>query len=767
MSKCIEKRFENLIHAYEMGMLTSKQRREVELHLMVCQCCMNSVLKFEEFTNHLDHDESVRKQIKELSLASESAYKSESTSTGKETLSRGTWKRVIPVFLVIAIILFLLFKPWTLEFQPTKEAKASDNSLVVLYIKNIAEPDDPENLGKIAMNLLISDLAESQYLQVVSTQHLSEILTQIGKKDSEAIGEELAAEVAKKANSRWMLTGNILQTEPQIIISVQIVDAESGHILSSRKIEGSIDDDIFKLVDKLTAVIKNDLPLLPDAINEPDPQIASITTNSQKAYFYYLEGQEYLSKFYYGDAFYSFNKALEYDSTLAQAYYFLSTLTAEPEYIEKAVQYIDNVCQVEKHYIWASRAVLIGDESQAVTEYEKLIKRYPNEKMAYYYYGLLRHRMEQYENAIIQFKEAIALDPYYKLAINNLAYSYDLSGNPDSAFAVIDRYIALYPDEANPYDSKAELSAKNGLLDEAIKSYRKALEIKSNFPNSILGLGDVYLLKRDYAMAEESYREYISKIGGRVAGRLRLTYILVAQGRYENALNMLDDGIAADRLELSKPTLYADYNAKFLLKAALYAELSQYEKAIIEIEHYRNQHQIEQSDTNFDYFDIYAWLLAKNNQVTKAKEVAENLKKVCQDSPSQFMHPYWWTLGYIELAQDNSELACTYFEKLSPSIKNFDVQFMRARAYLKSGKLDKAINLFEELELTYTSPRIFWSNWAVMIHYYLGLAYEETGRINDAISHYETFLDIWKNADSNIPLLDDARERMNRLKDIS
>jgi hypothetical protein len=46
----------------------------------------------------------------------------------------------------------------------------------------------------------------------------------------------------------------------------------------------------------------------------------------------------------------------------------------------------------------------------------------------------------------------------------------------------------------------------------------------------------------------------------------------------------------------------------------------------------------------------------------------------------------------------------------------------------------------------------------------LGLAYEKSGWHSKALDKYEEFLEIWKDADPGIPEVEDARERVARLK---
>jgi len=52
----------------------------------------------------------------------------------------------------------------------------------------------------------------------------------------------------------------------------------------------------------------------------------------------------------------------------------------------------------------------------------------------------------------------------------------------------------------------------------------------------------------------------------------------------------------------------------------------------------------------------------------------------------------------------------------------------------------------------------------VKAHYYLGQAYERSGWTDKAIEQYETFLDIWKDADKGIEEMGEAGERLRALK---
>ncbi|MGB2805872.1 MAG: protein kinase, partial [Candidatus Zixiibacteriota bacterium] len=422
---------------------------------------------------------------------------------------------LVPASIVfILVLLFLILKPFQVQIAPEKAAVAEENSLAIMYFENMADRDDPERLGEIVTNLLITDLSESQYMNVVSSQRLYDILKLLGREGEKVIDRGVATEVATKARAKWMLLGNILQVEPELILTSQLVDVVSGQVAASQRIDGQAGEKIFAMVDKLTVEIKNDLSLPAAAKNEPDRPVAEVTTHSPEAYRYYLEGVDYGWKFYSAEAQESLEKALELDSTFVMAYYWLAGLSSGDErdrLMDRALAYLDNTSEKEKHYVKGQKAFFSGDYAEAIKECQKIVEHYPDEKQAFWTMGFIcTQRLQQPEEAIRHFSRAIEIDPLFKMAYNSLAYAYNEIGDFEKSIWAINKYISLAPDEANPYDSRADLYAYNGKLDQATESYKKALEIKPDFYMSLPKLGHMYLFKREYAKAESCYKELAS-----------------------------------------------------------------------------------------------------------------------------------------------------------------------------------------------------------------------------------------------------------------
>jgi len=671
---------------------------------------------------------------------------------------------IVPASIVFVLVLvFLILKPFKFEMVPDKSAIAKENSLAIMYFENMVDTDDKERLGEIVTNLLITDLSESEYMRVVSSQRLYDILKLLGKEGVKVIDKNTASEVATKAGAKWMLLGNVLQVEPEIILTSQLVDVGSGKIAASQRITGEAEEKIFSMVDKLTVEIKKDLSLPAVAQQEQDPSVADVTTHSPEAYRYYLEGVDYFDKYYWTEAEKSFEKALEFDSTFAMAYYWLASLKEDSEIKEmmtKAVEYSDNATQKEKSYIKNMEAQQAGNLKRAVLELQNLLERYPDDKYANFVLGLLHWKLSKPQEAIEQLHKVVQLDPFYKRAYDNLALLYNEIGDFDKSIWAINKYISLAPDEPNPYDTRGELYALNGKLDEAIESFKKAEEIKPGF--SLDDLGHMYVLKKEYAKAESCYQEVCSSTDkdDRAWGRLYLALVPLYQGKLGEALEVLDNGITADRMEqVEWQQVYKlGYTVIIYREKDLNLAIKEQEKCLEII------HRLDPDD-KFSEQHYYVMLLAENKDFEKAEQVAKVLKRDIEEKNETIMwYYYWYAAGCIEFSKGNLEKSVDNFEKVVEVNPIFPSWFLLGRAYLASGRLGEAVAEFEKILSSYDRYRLFNTIRAVKTYYLLGLAYEKSGWTKKAIENYEEFLDIWKDADPGIPEVEDAKERLKKLK---
>lgn len=134
-----------------------------------------------------------------------------------------------------------------------------------------------------------------------------------------------------------------------------------------------------------------------------------------------------------------------------------------------------------------------------------LLQRYPKDKQLLMWSGSWLFHQQEYERAQNKLEKAVALDPSFASAWNDLGYVYAFQSDYGRALAAMQHYVELLPNEPNPQDSYGEILRMAGRYDEAIEHYRMALRIDPNFHSSQLGIADTYSLMGQQRRARVEY----------------------------------------------------------------------------------------------------------------------------------------------------------------------------------------------------------------------------------------------------------------------
>ncbi len=752
MNKCTDSQVGRRLYAYETGLLSDADRVQFEIHLLECKYCNDQARLMSDESRLIRQDHEVRSAVADLAATSNEA-------------SRRRPRMLQAVLAVAAVAVFLLLKPWQLEFRPTQEAVAADNRLAVMYFDNMNDPSDPDRLGEIIGTLIITDISESNYLKVVSSQRLFDILRTLDGEDSLKPGRSTAQEVAARTRAQWLLSGAIVQTDPAIALSWQLVDAVNGDVLASQTVTAQPEETIFALVDRITADVKDYLGLPLDALEEPDPPVADVTTHSAEAYRSYLEGMEHFSRLYYKDAAASFRQAVEYDSTFAMAYYYLAQLVSAT-YLDKAVQFADKTSRKEQMYIASLQSARDKDVDGTIAQLHTLVEQYPDEKRAWYRLGIYAFGRYKNRDAVRYLHEAIELDRLYKRPFDRLAYVYDELGEPDSAVWALNQYIALAPDEPNPYSTRGDILAKYGRLDESIASYEQAVSIKRDFASytSLLTLGKMRIYTGEYDKARDIFQEALQRGGlaARSRARTNLALLSLYRGKLREANELLDDGITADRMEDATAGTRGSRDAKHYTKCIIAREWGKPDEALAEMRLTIDMREQWRPNDWYAYRYFLIQELALNKEFVEAEQVAATMKEHVNKTGIG-LSDYLYGVGCIHLARRELDQAVATLEKAREGSDHFYISYMLALAYLEGDQPEKAAEELSAQLSNFSTWRIYAGLWAGKSHYYLGLAYEQMGENELAIAEYETLLAIWSEADEDLKTLAETRDRLAKL----
>ncbi|MCJ7524944.1 MAG: protein kinase [Candidatus Aminicenantes bacterium] len=666
--------------------------------------------------------------------------------------------------VAVLVLFILIFSPFKIRFDPQQTVQAGENSLAVMYFENMQDPADKNRIAQMITALLTTGLSDSpRYIQVVSSQRLFDILNLLGKGDLHVIDKTVASEIARKAGVQWMVTGKVLSTEPNIVLISEISNVATGKILATQRVNGAPGEDLFAVIDKLSPQVVKALALPEQAQNELGRPVAEATTHSEDAYRSYLEGLENFYKGYTFEAESDFAKTLDYDPAFAMAYYRLAVIKLIDEeyreaktYIAQATKYSANMTQWEKLYLEGLADIAAGQYERGIKTIREITSRFPDEKEAFFWLAYIyRQNLYNPEEAISCLNKAIAIDSNYKFAYNHLAYSYNDSGDFEKSLWAINKYISLAPGEANPYDSRGDLYAYNGRLNEAIESYKKALAIKPDFLVSLYKIGILHLFKKKYAEAESVFKKLATS---KYPTKSALAIIPIYQGKLKQGLTVLSTIMAAYRAEqyAGSETGYCHIN-----KAEIHEERGELGLAIEETKTGMEIFKQADPDAPLWFRDYYAYLLSRNGKWAEAEAVVRELKTESEINwEIRFM--YWRAEGALALARNDLKGAQTYFEK--DKTNDFWGAYLLARTDLQLGALDKAVAIMEKALTRYNYERFYEPILAAKAYYLLGQAYERSGWKDKAIQKYEEFLDIWKDADTGLPEVTDARQRLAKLK---
>jgi tetratricopeptide (TPR) repeat protein len=496
-----------------------------------------------------------------------------------------------------------------------------------------------------------------------------------------------------------------------------------------------------------------------------------------------LRGREDYEKFYRYDARKYLEKAIELDSTFAMAYAYLAEVYASRGYLkarvmayEKAKQYAHKATEKERLYIEAAYAAWVEkNQEKGLQILKSLAEKYPKEKRVHHFLAVWYSIRNLFREALEEYTKTLELDPNFGPGLNDLGYAYSNMGDFEKALEYFERYASVSPGDANPFDSMAEIYFKMGKLDQALVKFKEALAARPDF-EADWKIAYVYMLKEEYDEAIKwAYYGKSADPADRAFYYYTRAFYESWRGRFKQSLIHLDKAVQlAD--STGSPQFKFDYES---LRGWIYYELSNlplaqrsfgngYESGV-------KSNPARKANYATDYDFQMGMIKIKQGQVDSARarlaEIKPRLAGVKDAERLTFNSNL--LLAEALIAEDSVDKAISVAERMTPDfpygggfIFDYSYPFLRdvlARAHKQKGKLDKAIAEYERL-ITFDPNQKDRRLIHPKYHYRLAKLYEEKGRTGKASEQYEKFLELWKNADSGLPEVIDAKARLVKMR---
>jgi tetratricopeptide (TPR) repeat protein len=134
----------------------------------------------------------------------------------------------------------------------------------------------------------------------------------------------------------------------------------------------------------------------------------------------------------------------------------------------------------------------------------------------FYNKGLDASKNDNYEEAIMYFKQAVKEDPEFAFAWDNLGISYRKLNRLDQAIEAYETSLTLDPNGVMPLQNIAVAYQYKKKYKKAIRAYKKLSKIDKNNPEIFYGIGNVYAISlKEYEKGLENmckaYNLYIAQ----------------------------------------------------------------------------------------------------------------------------------------------------------------------------------------------------------------------------------------------------------------
>jgi serine/threonine protein kinase/tetratricopeptide (TPR) repeat protein len=373
-----------------------------------------------------------------ISAASAAAMQSASQSGVRSR--KGMWVAVGAVVLALAV---------AGAFFYTRRASALTESDSILLTDFTNTTGDAVFDGTLKQALAVK-LAESPFLNIVSDHRVNETLRFMGRPPEERVTPALGREICQRQNVKAMMTGEIAPLGSNYVVTLKALNCQTGDELASVQREATSKEEVLKTLGSAATSIRGDLGEALSTIEKFNTPIEEATTSSLEALKSYTLGMELRDRGREFEALPLIRRALELDPNFAMAYARLGVALINmgewaqaAECLQKAFELRDRVSEMERLYITAHNYVSVTGEIEKSIEIYELWKRtYPRDFTAYNNLSVTYHRIGQFEKALAEAQEAVRLAPNIGFPYSNIARAYHSMGRFAEAKAVIDQALA-------------------------------------------------------------------------------------------------------------------------------------------------------------------------------------------------------------------------------------------------------------------------------------------------------------------------------------
>lgn len=629
---------------------------------------------------------------------------------------------IMSILVTAALVAGLVF------WHPRRQGKLTDKDTILLSDFD-NQTGDPVFDGTLKQALAIQ-LEQTPFLSLISDQRVQAILKQMNR-ENQSVGREIAREVCQRANGKAVIAGSIASLGKEYVISLEALNCSEGDEFAAEQVRAERKEEILDSLGKAASGLRAKLGESLVSIRKFDVPLREATTSSLDALKAYTAGAEIMRhQADQSSAIPFFNRAIELDPNFALAYVYLSSAYGNigeteraADFQNKAYNLRDRVSEREKLFITSYYHYFVTGDVDKEIETEKLwMEEFPRDWLP------VNSLADSYGSALGQYEKSAEL--------YNRAWKLDFQ-QPYSPAGLAKAYLALNRVE----DSRA-------VLDRALAAKLDNLPIRT-------ALYHLAILRGDAATAQEQVRWSFNQAAQDNLGPT-IAYAAAQQGRLRAAQAIIERDIKELEAAGFKETAAGEYSALALLEAGSNNFQETHRHVSLSLALFRGRSNLAPS----------ALALALAGDTNQSQAMMDELaRRYPHDALlNRFLTPC--AHAALEIERHRYERSISLLEPVRRydfgAVVEFYSLYLRGLAYLGNRQADAAAGEFEKI-INRRGIAPVSLNWP-LAHLGLARAYRLSGDSGKARAAYQSFLTLWKDADSDVPILQEAKAEYQHLK---
>ncbi|MFN2497546.1 MAG: tetratricopeptide repeat protein, partial [Pyrinomonadaceae bacterium] len=349
---------------------------------------------------------------------------------------------LIAALATVAIAVFILF----LYFRSAPVLTEKDTILLTDFVNTT---EDSVFDGTLKQALAVQ-LGQSPFINIFSEDRVDGALRFMGRSPNERVTREVGREICQRQGLKAMLVGSIASLGNHYVITLEAINAQTGDAIAGEQAEAENKEQVLHALGEAAMKLREKLGESLQSIQKFDAPIEQATTSSLEALKAFSLGVEQQLKGKFLEAIPFLKRATEIDpgfalahARMASMYYNSGLFDLAAEASQKAYELRDRVSERERLFISAGYYDNVTGELEKYLETLELWKRtYPQHAAPPNNLALKHNDLGQFDKALEEAREAIRLNPGSASGYSLLAAAFVGLNRFDEAKEIIRQALA-------------------------------------------------------------------------------------------------------------------------------------------------------------------------------------------------------------------------------------------------------------------------------------------------------------------------------------